>query len=73
MSDRRVVEACSTVSQNLARVKEAVFTCLGHGPEYNQLRELINDSQEELAKLCDTAPINLIAGRVNEIVGNLRF
>lgn len=70
--NRRVAEACSVVSQNLARVKEAMFTCLGPGPEYNQLRELIGDSQMELARLCDTAPINLIAGKVDEIVSNYR-
>ena len=38
---------------------------------YIEIRELLCDCQEILAVHCDTAPIRLIAGQVDEIMGNL--
>jgi len=56
----------------LAKAKGLV--ALHVSPEaYNEIRDILGDCQELLAVHCDTAPIRLIAGRVDEIVENLTW
>ena len=73
--DRETVECMSKVATALSVVKAKVAEKLR--PEsfsaYAEIRELLCDCQEMLALHCDTAPIKLIAGRVDEIMGNLEF
>lgn len=71
--DRDTVECMSRVASALAIVKNKVADSLK--PEslsaYMEIRDLLGDCQEMLASHCDTAPIRLIAGRVDEIMANL--
>jgi hypothetical protein len=73
--DRDTVECMSKVAGALSLVKKKVAEKLR--PEnltaYMEIRDLLCDCQEMLALHCDTAPIKLIAGRVDEIMGNLEF
>ena len=71
--ERESVVCMSRVAGLLARIKGKVAEHLG--PEsleaYKEIRDLIGDCQEILAVHCDTAPIRLISGRVEEIMDNM--
>lgn len=71
--DRETVECMCRVAGLLARIKGKVAEHLR--PEsleaYVEVRDLLCDCQEILAAHCDAAPIRLIAGQVDEIMGNL--
>jgi len=73
--DRDTVECMSKVAAALSLAKAKVAENLK--PEnisaYMEIRDLLGDCQEMLAIHCDTAPIKLIAGRVDEIMENLDF
>lgn len=69
--DRDTVHCMSRVAGLLAKAKGLV--ALHVGPEaYNEIRDILGDCQEIMAVHCDTAPIRLIAGRVDEIMVNIR-
>lgn len=60
----------SRVAGILAKVKH--YAAGRMDPEvYAEIRERLGDCQELLAAHCETAPIRLIAGQVEEIMGNL--
>jgi len=40
---------------------------------YTEIRNLLGDCQEALAVRCDCAPIDLIAGKVDQIIANLEY
>lgn len=71
--DRETVECMSRVAGLLALVKGKVAEHVrpDNPAAYTEIRELINDCQEILSIHCDTAPIRLVTGQVDEIVGNL--
>lgn len=73
--DRETVECMSRVAGLLAKAKGVVALRLRHDnlEAYREVREILNDCQELLAVHCDTAPIRLIAGHLDEIMGNLEF
>lgn len=73
--DRETVKCMCRVAGLLAQIKGKVAEhLLSLSPEaYGEIREMIGDCQEILALRCDAAPITLIAGRVDEVVGNLAF
>lgn len=71
--DRETVECMSRVSGLLALVKGKVAEHIrtDNLAAYTEIRDLLGDCQEILAVHCDTAPIRLIGGQVDEIVENL--
>jgi hypothetical protein len=73
--DRETVSAMSRVAQILAVCKQSASIYLreSNPAAYEEIRNLLGDCQEILAVACDCAPIKLIAGQVDEIVGNLEF
>ncbi len=73
--ERETVEAMCRVAQILAVCKQSASIHLRNDnpAAYEEMRNLLGDCQEILAVACDCAPIKLIAGMVDEIVGNLEF
>lgn len=73
--ERETVECMCRVAALLAKAKGVVAEHLKKDSleAYMEIRDLLGDCQEILAVHCDTAPIRLIAGRVDEIVENLGF
>ncbi len=71
--NREEVEACSRVAQKLAMAKQSASMHLReeNRAAYEEIRENLNDCQEELARICDCAPIKLISGQIDEIMKNL--
>lgn len=59
------------VAGTLAQIKVKVREQVADLDSYVEIRDLLGDCQELMAVHCDTAPIRLIAGRVDEIMGNL--
>lgn len=73
--DRETVEVMSRVAGILAKAKGYASEWMKpENPEaYMGLRDLLGDCQEALAVHCDCAPIDLIAGKVDQIVANLDY
>lgn len=73
--DRETVEAMSRVAQILAVCKQSASIHLRESnlAAYEEIRNLLRDCQDILVGACDCAPIKLISGQVDEIVGNLEF
>jgi hypothetical protein len=71
--NREEVEACSRVAQKLAIAKQSASMHLReeNRAAYEEISNLLGDCQEELAKMCDCAPIKLISGQVDDIMKNL--
>ena len=65
----------SSVAGILAKTKAVVAEkVLPEDPElYTQIRNLLGDCQEALAIHCDCAPIDLIAGKTDQIHTNLEY
>jgi len=72
--ERDAVETMAKVAQKIAHAKKAVASLLATdmcGPAaYLSIRKLLDDCQELMAVYCDTAPIRLIDGQVDEIMEN---
>ena len=70
--DIETVKVMSHIAQKLAGVKSLVSTFIREeNPNaYMQIREEINDCQALMAVFCDTSPIRLISGQVDEIMEN---
>jgi enoyl-[acyl-carrier-protein] reductase (NADH) len=70
--NREEVEACSRIAQKLAMAKQSASIHLReeNPAAYEEIRNLLGDCQEELAIMCDCAPIKLISGQVDEIMKN---
>lgn len=73
--DRETVEVMSRVAGILAKTKAVVAEKVRpEDPElYTQIRDLLGDCQEALAIHCDCAPIDLIAGKIDQILVNLEY
>jgi hypothetical protein len=56
--NREEVEACSRVAQKLAMAKQSASIHLReeNTAAYEEIRELLGDCQEELAKICGCSP-----------------
>lgn len=70
MTTIETVRAMSKVAQKISLAKNEVANSLKESDPvtYMKIRELLNDCQEIMAIHCDTSPIKLISGRVDEIV-----
>lgn len=67
--NRETVECMCRVAASLQKVRE---TLRDRDPGlYLEVKDYIFDSLESMAILCDTAPIRLMAGEVDEIMSNL--
>jgi hypothetical protein len=73
MISKEEVETCSRIAQKLAIAKQSASIHLreDNPAAYEEIRNLLGDCQEELAIMCDCAPIKLISGQVEEILTNL--
>jgi len=71
--NREEVEACSRIAQKLATAKQSASIHLREEnlAAYEEIRNILGDCQQELAIMCDCAPIKLISGQVEDIMGNL--
>lgn len=71
--NREEVEACSRIAQKLAMAKQSASIHLREEnlAAYEEIRNILGDCQQELAIMCDCAPIKLISGQVEDIMGNL--
>jgi len=68
--NREEVESCSRIAQKLAIAKQSASIHLQEDA-YEEIRNLLGDCQEELAIMCNCAPIKLISGQVDDIMKNL--
>lgn len=72
--DRETVEMLSRVSKKLAIAKKNLGDLLDNNKintkEYDEIRNLLNDCQLEMATYCDCAPIRLMNGEIDVIVTN---
>lgn len=72
--NRDTIKIMSDVAGNLARAKEVIQEIREDYPEvYSKARDLMGDCQDIMARYLDTAPINLIAGKVDDISENIRW
>lgn len=71
--DRETVEVMSRVAGILAKTKSVVANKVDDHELYVQIRDLLGDCQEALAIHCDCAPIDLIAGKTDQIHANLEY
>ena len=73
--DRDAVECMCRVAALLAKAKGVVAKHLKPDSleAYSEIRDLLGDCQEILASQCDSAPISLIMGHVDDIMENMKF
>lgn len=70
--ERETVEVLCQVAGKLAQLKHFLAESVD-SDVYLKAREMIGDCQEKMSIHCDCAPIRLIAGRAEDIMGNLEF
>lgn len=70
--ERETVEVLSSIVQKLVIARSELANHL-EGEAYGNIRDRINDCIETASVYCDTAPIRLIAGQVDEIVENFNY
>lgn len=67
--ERETVEVFSNIVKKLVVARSELSRHL-EGKSYENIRDTLNDCIELASVHCDTAPIRLIAGQVDEIVEN---
>lgn len=71
--DRETIDVMSRAALILAKTKSVVAEKVDDPELYAQIRDLLGDCQEVLAIHCDCAPIDLIAGKTDQIFSNLHY
>lgn len=66
--DRKAVEAMCQIAQILVTIKGMASSC--ERPLQRLIKEQIGDCHEIMARYCDSAPIKLMSGQVDEIMDN---
>jgi hypothetical protein len=66
--DRNAVDAMSQVAQILVTIKGMVSEC--DQKTYRMVKEQLGDCHEIMARYCDTSPLKLMSGQVEQIMEN---